>query len=269
MDPVQLASALVALTTSLTLTIDPQGGAAAGAGGLARFIEEAIGGPCAGGLAVDILWRHMETILRRPAALARFPPNEQLVAIDRAGCIVAAIDGGSASAEPDDTLRERLRREGEGIVLVHNHPRGLSLSFNDLGQLTQPGVAGVIVVGNDGSLYAASLGERYTSLQLDGPPVTVVGFQERGHTTLTVFVASAQSEVRRLNATAGVDGRAFDSHFDHLVSLALRDAGAIRYWSILSGDRRQTFARFNEDFGRFIAGARERVAWELQHRVRR
>ena len=43
-------------------------------------------------------------------------------------------------------------------VLVHNHPSSVGLSAADIGQLSKPGVAAIVAIGHDGSVFVASAG---------------------------------------------------------------------------------------------------------------
>jgi hypothetical protein len=52
-----------------------------------------------------------------------------------------------------------------GLVLIHNHPAGTSFSAADLLVLVEPGVEGTVIVGADGSAYAATAGPNYTRTQ--------------------------------------------------------------------------------------------------------
>ena len=46
------------------------------------------------------------------------------------------------------------------VVLVHNHPANAGLSAADTQQLAKPGVAAIVAVGHDGSVFIASAGPR-------------------------------------------------------------------------------------------------------------
>ena len=219
-------------------------------GGLCTLVQQALQGLPPGVLTVDELLRRLQIVVRIPAALTHLPPHEQLVAVDRDGRVIGFADGTRSSVDKDEALKRPLQTD-EGVILIHNHPHERGLSVADLGQLANGGVAGVIAIGHDGSLYAASV-------------------EVQRHTSMMDFVRSAVTEVHRLGAGAGaIDKEVFLSQFEHLVSLVLGDAGVIRYRSALAGGRRESFNRFREEFSRVTDEARQRVAADVMHSVRR
>jgi hypothetical protein len=220
-------------------------------------------------VTADRLLERLRISLQMGTPPSTLPPHEQLVVIDDAGRVVAVLNGTSSSVPIDGELAERLARADERFVVIHNHPHGQGLAHDDLGLLTKPGVAGVIAVGNDGSLYAASLGKAYVSSLVDATPMTVAGFVLPGHPTVMTFVARARLEIERLGRKpTGIDAVIFRSHFDHLVGLALGHAGTIQYRAILANFRRATFDRYRDDFSRMTEEAGREVKRELTRRAR-
>jgi hypothetical protein len=238
--------------------------------GLAMLVEHALRGSPLGEVTADNLLERLRIALQLGTAPSKLPPREQLVAVDRVGRIVAVVNGTSSSVPVDGELAERLSRADDRFVVTHNHPAGQGLAHDDLGLLTKPGVAGVIAVGNDGSLYAASLGKAYLSSLVDATPMTVAGFVLPGHPTVMTFVARARLEIERLgNKPTGIDAAIFRSHIDHLVGLALGHAGTLQYRAVLGGLRRNSFDRYRDEFSRMTEEAGREVKVAMTRRARR
>jgi hypothetical protein len=214
-------------------------------GGLCTLVQQALQGLPPGVLTVDELLRRLQIVVRIPAALTHLPPHEQLVAVDRDGRVIGFADGTRSSVDKDEALKRPLQTD-EGVILIHNHPHERGLSVADLGQLTKVGVAAVIAIGHDGSLYGASI-------------------EVQRHTSVMEFVRSAVTEVHRLGARAGaINEDVFLSQFEHVVSLVLGEARVIRYRSVLAGERRNSFNRFFEGFCRITNEARQKVAADVR-----
>lgn len=260
---------VLSLSGRLTSSPVPQGVLTSEpADGLTALVEHALK-LHTGEVTADRLLERLQVVLRMGTPGANLPPHEQLVTVDRSGRIVAVANGTSSSVPLDGELLERLTRADERCVVVHNHPAGQGLAHDDLGVLTKPGVAGVIAVGNDGSLYAASLGSHYLALRANATPETVAGFVLRGHPTVMMFVARARQEIDRLlRRPTGIDAAVLRSHYDHLVGLALGHAGTIQYRAMLADSRRASFARHRDDFSRLTeqAGREVKRAMTRQHR---
>jgi hypothetical protein len=159
---------------------------------------------------------------------------------------VLARRGGPSSVRVDSELDDLLLRPGVGHVLVHNHPTSVGLSGPDLGQLAKPGVAAVMAVGHDGSVFVASAGRRMQPDFLESKQYV-----------------SAKAEVgRRLRAewpSGSVSVAVSDAHLCHLVSLALAKAGIIDYWFTLRGTGRESFDGARVVFNRVVVGAAARL----------
>src|SRR5580765_4439573 len=106
---------------------------------------------------VESLARRLGSTLRKHPLLAKqLPDQECLLAIAPDGSVLDEVEGNHTEVELGRTFDARLQRAGARIILVHNHPSGNALSSADLGQLSKPGVDGIIAIGHDGSLYSAS-----------------------------------------------------------------------------------------------------------------
>ena len=170
------------------------------------------------------------------------PANERVVVADGAGRIIRSADGAEHGIEIPPDWMPLLRDPTAALVLAHNHPGGQSLSIDDLSQFEKRGVAVVIAVGHDGSLYAAAAGHSYEAAR----------FAE--------LYATASSEIQRLlrlhkPGSAG----AVAMHRNHLVALALARAGVIAYRADLALDRRQAYNSYGLLFDDIIRGAAVKV----------
>jgi hypothetical protein len=167
---------------------------------------------------------------------------ERLLAVSVTGEVLLTQHGGESSVALGLELDLRLLDGANAIVLVHNHPGSASLSANDLAQLAKPGVAAVVAVGHDGSIYLALRGPRYD----------VAGFEPRQYEV-------ARREIRRrllIERSAGaVSLVGADAHFSHLAALALATAGIIEYRAVLATDSRASFELSRVAFGHVAAGA--------------
>lgn len=179
-------------------------------------------------LSENVLLDRLKALMQDPSRLA-LPLSESLVAITPAGAIIGIARGNQSRVVLDPEFDGKLPHPGTHITLVHNHPRGASLSVDDLGQLSKPGVVMIAAIGHDGSLYAASRGAKYDANR----------FEE------WQYPLARQLVVERLNIerpSRRVPVTVIDMHFEHLVALALERAGAIRYRAELGPDRWHGFA---------------------------
>lgn len=171
---------------------------------------------------------------------------ERLIALTSTGRVIATRDGGESSVSLGLELDLQLLTPGSAIVLVHNHPGNAGLSANDLGHLAKPGVAVVVALGRDGSIYMASRGRRYDPIAFErlqyGPLRVELRkrlWEERGARALTTEVA--------------------DAHFSHVAALALAKAGIVVYQAVLLGETRASFDAARVTLGRVASGAAAHV----------
>jgi hypothetical protein len=225
------------------------------AGGMALAVTIGLSQAGAQGPAVDLpkllagldfTERGVNRWLERLGAGFAGPPTERLLVVGLTGENVLARRGSASSVHVDAEVDDVLLRPGPGTVLVHNHPTSAGLSGPDLGQLAKPGVAAVIAVGHDGSVFAAAAGRRMHPDFLESRQY-----------------ASAKAEVaKRLRAewpSGSVSVAASDSHVSHLVSLAMAKAGIIDYWFTLRGTGRESFDKARVVFNRVVVGAAARL----------
>src|SRR5262245_25471635 len=112
----------------------------------------------------------------------------------------------------------------------HNHPQSRGPSAADLAQLSKPGVGAIIVVGHDGSMYAASAGCAYDRNRFETA-------------TYTLARTEIIHQLRVQVPAAGIELRLFDPYLEHLTALALDKAQVIRYRALLGDAQRAPYTR--------------------------
>ncbi len=195
---------------------------------------------------LDVTERGVTRWLERLGATVPGLPEERLLLVRPTGEDVLERRGGPSSVRVDSEIDDLILRPGMRHVLVHNHPTSVGLSGPDLGQLAKPGVAAVMAVGHDGSVFVASAGRRMQPDFLESKQYV-----------------SAKAEIgRRLRAewpSGSVSVAVSDAHLSHLVSLALAKAGIIDYWFTLRGTGRESFDGARVVFNRVVVGASARL----------
>ena len=124
------------------------------------------------------------------------------------------------------------------ISVVHNHPEAKSLSSGDLLNLeTEPGLARVIAVSHDGSLYRAS------------DPKQMLGHYADRLWQLALL------RIHEEAVGSGMHSPAMRHMANHAANIALDRAGYMNYASALAGGSLVNLQRFGEDrMQRLIAG---------------
>ena len=135
-------------------------------------------------------------------------------------------------------------REGADVVLVHNHPANTSLSQQDLGQLDKPGVAAIVAIGHDGSVYAAA------------KPQDSVALAPMRARVLRAGARRSQQGAAYRGARMATNASTAASYATHLTMLALAKAGYVDYFAAMAPERRATFNADVVAFGRVVASAR-------------
>jgi hypothetical protein len=176
----------------------------------------------------------------------RQPVSEHLLAVTLDGRIVATRDGTEAHVTLGPDLDRRLLTPGARLVLIHNHPRSLGFSADDLVLLAKPGVAAVVAIGHDGSVYVASAARQYDS----------DFFEPNQYGTARTCV---QTAVRDALASHVVSKENVETYFAHLVSLTLARAGVIGYYAALAPDRRSGFETAQVVYARIVVLAASRL----------
>jgi hypothetical protein len=105
-------------------------------------------------------WRPLLSNGRRLAEV------ERLLVVDAAGGVLATVDGRESRVVLPEAVNRALNDPSRRLTLIHNHPSSSSFSAADLAQLGKPGVARLIVLGHDGSVYEAAAGLRYDAKAL-------------------------------------------------------------------------------------------------------
>src|SRR5262249_45818716 len=117
---------------------------------------------------------------------------------------------------------------GSGVTLIHNHPGSAGLSADDLSHLAKPGVATVVAIGHDGSIYMAAAGPAFDRVQFEPMQYAKV----RG---------SVDQQLKAECALLSIRPAVADMHRAHVVSRALAKAGVIEYEFVLASDRRASY----------------------------
>ena len=147
---------------------------------------------------------------------------ETLVALDSTGKILIERRGGESSVRVDPELDDLLLRPGAGVVMIHNHPANVGLSLADLRHLYKPGVAAIVAIGHDGSVFIASAGPRF-----DHPAAADLHYP--------VALAEIRDGLRREWPAGRLSVEAGDAHTSHLITLAFARARVVQYWFKLRG----------------------------------
>src|SRR5262249_38195439 len=85
--------------------------------------------------------------------------GERLLVLNASGEQLAERSGGATAVVLGREMDDLLRTPAAGLVLVHNPPASIGLSDADLSQLAKPGVAAIVAIGHDGSVYIAAAGD--------------------------------------------------------------------------------------------------------------
>jgi len=144
---------------------------------------------------------------------------ECLVARGPDGQIALVEIGAVGHVDIPPALDTILLTPGQRISLLHNHPQSLGLSDADLLQLCKAGVASVEAISNDGARYRGARGPRFDADRFALVLRRAIDLAPR-YLNLVGLPPDEQSSLRR-------EG-------NHLVCLALADAGVIEYRAQLS-----------------------------------
>jgi len=91
---------------------------------------------------------------------------ERFVLLDAAGRVVATGSGGKSRIDLDERVRTMVRDAGCHLMLIHNHPKGSSLSPDDVDLfISSPGLTFLGVVAAGGMMYTIS-GARPTASKI-------------------------------------------------------------------------------------------------------
>lgn len=169
------------------------------------------------------------------------PSVERLLAVTPTGEPLMERDGAQSNVVIGVDLDTLLFRRNRSVVLIHNHPSNTGLSAADIGQLARPGVAAVIAIGHDGSVFAAAPGAR----------------MDPDHLEEEQYARASTEVTRRLRRDWPADRMPFavaDAHRSHLVAQALAKTGVIDYWSVLRGTSRTSYEQARQLFAYVVAG---------------
>ena len=150
----------------------------------------------------------------------------------------------SKSVEPDEATKQAMSDPARRIGLVHNHPNSSGFSKEDLIALDLddwPGLARLIAVGHDGSLYRASSAR---------PGLNRI---------VEPLYKSSQKLVDAAAADLGMNRDALYTLRGHATASALAQAGYIDYAHAIVGGSHVNLTRFGED--RMAKLIRQLVQW--------
>ena len=166
--------------------------------------------------------------------------TERLLAADLTGKILMERHGDGSGVRVDSELDDLLLRADMAIVLIHNHPESVGLSLADLRHLHKPGVAAMIAIGHDGSVFVAAAGPRFDRFD----------FADRHYPTV---MAEIRTQLRREWPSGRLSVAAGDAHTSHLVTLALARANVVRYWFKFRGGSLLSYEGSRYAFNRIAA----------------
>jgi hypothetical protein len=195
---------------------------------------------------LDLTERGIRRWLKELSVTGDQPPTERLLAVSVTGERFFERHGGSSSVVVDPELDNKLRQPDMAVALVHNHPTNVGLSVADMGQLAKPGVAAIVAIGHDGSVFIASAGSRFDRNFFEDRQCALAS-------TEVVKRLRAEWPSRRVSVAAS------DAHFNHLVTLALAKAQIVQYWFNLRGTERGSYELARAVFGNVVVGAAERL----------
>jgi hypothetical protein len=200
--------------------------------------------------ALDLTDRGVGKWLDRLGVIAGNADSERLIAVTVTGELLFERQGDASSVRVDPELDGRLGDRDQPVVLVHNHPANAGLSAADLRLLTRRGLAAIVAIGHDGSVFAASA----------GPLFDRDFFEEHQY-------AVAYGEVqKRLRYDVGprISGTVSAAHSLHLVTLVLSDAGVLYYWFDLRGAGRLSYDESRFTFANLVAAASKPLKVQLK-----
>ena len=171
-------------------------------------------------------------------------PSERLVAVSLTGVPLMEIKGDRSSVHVGAEMDRLLMQAERSIILVHNHPSNVGLSAADIGQLAKPGVAAIVAIAHDRSVFVAMRGDGAHAGSLI----------ERQYEDVR---SETQRRLRRALAD-GVLVADADVHLSHLVCRVLNRAGVIHYWAELRGRARGSYEAARMAFGQVVEGT---AAW--------
>ena len=194
---------------------------------------------------LDLTERGAARWLERLETNENGPSAERLLAVTVTGELLRERAGGPSSVVVGAELDMLLFQPGRSVVLIHNHPSNSSVSAADIGQLARPGVAAVVAIGHDRSVFVAALRSRMDPDYL----------RDRQY-TLAQFEVTRRLRTRSRGRVSMADS---DALFTHLIARALDKAGIIQYWFALRGTSRGAYETGRMVFGQVVESAAARL----------
>lgn len=196
--------------------------------------------------SLDLTERGAARWLSRLEAVGSGPSAERLLAVTATGEPLMEREGGPSSVSVGVEMDRLLLQQDRFVVLMHNHPSNAGLSAADIGQLAKPGVAAIVAVGHNGSVFAAAPGRR----------------MDPDHVEERQYPQASTEVTRRLLKDWPSDHMPFaiaDAHLSHLVAQALAKGGVIDYWFTLRGASRESYEKGRLVFGQVVAGTTKQL----------
>ena len=163
--------------------------------------------------------------------------QERLIAMTTSHELVQQIVGDDFTVTIGPELMAKLDQPGSDIVLIHNHPTSSSLSWADISFLSKPGVAAVVAVGHDGSVYAAMRGRRFACERVSRLVYQRAATAARARLDLEIKLSPAVAE-----------GVSLPQYLTHLIADALRSLRVIEYRAVMSAERSRAYGSHRDLF---------------------
>jgi hypothetical protein len=178
------------------------------------------------------------------------PAHERLLAVLPDGLVLGVVDGEWNRVTLPLELVRSLSEQTLQATLVHNHPTRVSLGEWDVRHLAKAGVARVIAIGSDGTVYEAAAARRYRRALITG----------------NVYPVLEARVGRRLTAEAWrrrEDPGTLALYVPHLVAAVLDRAQVLQYVVTPSDAGQPGFDRYRPVFERVIGAEARRLEQDL------
>lgn len=180
----------------------------------------------------------------------RLPNHERMLVVSATGQVLSVIDGDRDRVVLPSDLADVLARVALNVTLVHNHRDSVSLSGSDLVQLGKVGVARVVALGHDGTMYAASGAAEFA-------------LESAVENRYGPVLARVLERVSRESQFSGASLAGLYPHIPHVVALIFERAGVIRYAVDPSADTWATLERYRAVIERLVDAEAPRLRAEL------
>jgi len=164
--------------------------------------------------------------------------NERLVLLDaKTGETLDAGNGTINNLILTDAMMALINDSNNAVRLIHNHPKSLSFSMEDLVIASQPGADSIEAVGHDGAWYKARL-KINNSVLLEEK---LMGINTEVMNCLGQLVSSKKIT---LDSAGGI--------YHHVVNLILAKSGSMDYKYQLSTSKARMWITFETEFNAIV-----------------